>query len=61
MSRICEKCGKGPKAAIKRSHSMIKTKTRKYPNLQTKRIDGKKLTLCTKCIKTLVKVQKKTS
>lgn len=55
MAKICEKCGKGPKASVKRSHAMNKTKIVKYPNLQTKRVDGKKFTLCTKCIKTLIK------
>jgi len=43
MANVCEKCGKRPRASISRSHSMIKTKTVKYPNLQTKRVDGKKL------------------
>ncbi|MBU4332671.1 50S ribosomal protein L28 [Patescibacteria group bacterium] len=55
MSKICDICGKKPKTSISRSHSNIATKRKLYPNLQTKRIDGKKLKVCTRCIKTLNK------
>ncbi|HUT22389.1 MAG TPA: bL28 family ribosomal protein [Candidatus Bipolaricaulota bacterium] len=48
--KSCEICGKGPKKMIKRSHSMQATKTWQYPNLQSKKIDGKKVTLCTSCL-----------
>lgn len=37
------------------SHSNIKTKTRKYVNLQIKRIGSKSYKLCTRCLRTLVK------
>ncbi|MBD3310894.1 MAG: 50S ribosomal protein L28 [Candidatus Magasanikbacteria bacterium] len=51
MSRTCEKCGKGPKKAVTRSHSKIRTLRTQKANLQ--KINGKKL--CTACIRTMVK------
>lgn len=51
MSRVCEICGKGPTVGIKKSHSNIKTKKWVLPNLQTKRIDGKKVKICSSCLK----------
>ncbi|MFZ5365050.1 MAG: 50S ribosomal protein L28 [Patescibacteria group bacterium] len=48
--KSCEICGKGPKVMIKRSHSMQITKTRQLPNLQTKKIGGKRIKICTKCL-----------
>lgn len=59
MSKRCDICGRKPQSAIKRSHSHIATKTRKFLNLQSKKIDGKKLKVCTKCIKTMSKPAKK--
>ncbi len=55
MSSVCQNCGRGPKIAISRSHSNIATKRWQLPNIQTKRIDGKKTNLCTRCIKTINK------
>lgn len=55
MSRTCEVCGRGPLLGATRSHSNIKTKKRKYLNLQTKKIDGKKTKICVKCLKTRIK------
>lgn len=55
MSRRCDICGRKPQASIKRSHAKNATKIRQYLNLQTKRMDGKKLKVCTKCIKTMNK------
>jgi len=55
MSRTCEICGRGPLTSAKRSHSNIKTKTRKYLNLQSKKIDGKTVKVCAKCIKNISK------
>ncbi|KKQ80251.1 MAG: 50S ribosomal protein L28 [Parcubacteria group bacterium GW2011_GWC2_38_7] len=57
MSRICELCGKGPRATTTRSHSRIATKAVQYPNLQIKTIDGKRTKACTRCIKTLAKTR----
>ncbi len=48
----CEICGRKPKKTLKRSHSNIATIRRQYLNLQTKRIKGKKVKICTKCLKT---------
>ena len=55
MARTCEICGRGPLLSATRSHSNIKTKKRKYLNLQTKKIGGKKVKICTKCLKTKFK------
>lgn len=53
MARVCQVCGKGYLATFTRSHSMRKTKTRLYPNLQWMRVEhGKRIKACTKCIKT---------
>ncbi|MEK7496840.1 MAG: L28 family ribosomal protein [Patescibacteria group bacterium] len=56
MSRLCDKCDRGYNKALSRSHSNIKTLKRQYVNLQTKVVAGKRLRICTNCIKTLVKV-----
>jgi large subunit ribosomal protein L28 len=58
MSRTCEICGRGPKTAASRSHSNIKTLKRKYLNLQTKKINGKKVRICTSCLKNKLKAAK---
>ena len=55
MSQFCETCGRGAMSAQTRSHSNIATKTRKYVNLQVKRMGGKTYKLCTRCLRTLVK------
>ncbi|MCX6743647.1 MAG: bL28 family ribosomal protein [Candidatus Parcubacteria bacterium] len=55
MSRTCEICGRGPKTSASRSHSNIKTLKKKYINLQTKKINGEKVKICTSCLKTKVK------
>ncbi len=52
---MCEKCGKGAMKAIKRSHSHRASIRRQKPNLQNKTMDGKKMLLCTSCIKTITK------
>lgn len=52
MSRVCAKCGKGSGTGNKRSHSNIATKRKFKANLQSKKVDGKKVKVCTKCIKT---------
>ncbi|MFH1111527.1 MAG: L28 family ribosomal protein [Patescibacteria group bacterium] len=55
MSRICEKCKRGYNPAVSRSHSNIATLRRQYVNLQYKTINGKRMRICSKCIKTLAK------
>lgn len=56
MSRVCEICGKGAMTGNKVSHSNRKASKTWQVNLQetTMEIDGKvkKVTACTKCIKT---------
>lgn len=62
MARTCDLTGKRRQVNHKVSHSNIKTKTLKQPNLQTKRVydpeTGQtiKLRLSTKAIRTLDKV-----
>lgn len=58
MARRCDLCGRGSTKDAARSHSNIKTNKRQYPNLQSKKIDGKKMSVCTKCLKTMVKKDK---
>ncbi len=56
MSRTCEICGRGTQSGHSRSHSNIATKRKFKINLQTKTIEGKKMRICSRCIKTLNKV-----
>lgn len=57
MAKTCDLCGRGSTKDASRSHSNIKTTKRQYINLQTKQIDGKKMKVCTKCLKTMVKIK----
>lgn len=57
MAKKCDLCGRSATKGAKRSHSNIKTLKRQGINLQTKTIDGKKLKVCTKCLKTMVKMK----
>ena len=57
MARICENCGRGTTSGVSRSHSNIATKRRLYINLQSKKINGKRIKICTNCLKTLAKKQ----
>ena len=57
MARKCSKCGRGPIKGATRSHSNIKTKRRVYVNLQWQKVNGKKMKICTKCLKTLAKAK----
>jgi ribosomal protein L28 len=57
MAKRCDLCGRGSKKGASRSHSNIKTIKRQHINLQTKKIDGKKMKVCTKCLKTMVKMK----
>ena len=51
----CEICGREPLKGHWRSHSNIKTIRRQKLNLQAKKIDGKRMLVCTSCLKTLLK------
>lgn len=53
MSKQCEICNKKPQSGNSVSHSHRKVRRKFYPNLQTKKIEGKKITICTSCIKNL--------
>lgn len=57
MAKACDICGRGATKDAARSHSNIKTNKRQYINLQTKKVEGKKLAVCTKCIKTAAKMK----
>ena len=57
MARVCEKSGRGTGSGGSRSHSNIATKRRLFINLQTKKIDGRRTKICTRCLKTLAKKQ----
>ncbi|MFC1608603.1 50S ribosomal protein L28 [Patescibacteria group bacterium] len=57
MSRNCTICGRGTQSGHSRSHSNIATKRKFKVNIQSKKIDGKKTKVCTKCIKTMSKVE----
>jgi large subunit ribosomal protein L28 len=58
MSVECEICGKKPISGNAVSHSHRKTKRRWLPNLQWMKKDGKRLKVCTKCMKTATKLTK---
>lgn len=57
MARTCDLCERGSTKDASRSHSNIKNVHRQHINLQTKTVDGRKLKVCTKCIKTMAKVK----
>jgi len=55
MSRVCDICGRGSQTGNKVSHSQVKTNRKFAINLQTKKIDGQKKSVCTRCLKTMNK------
>ena len=63
MSKVCEKCGKGPKTGHNVSHSKRRTKRRFLPNLVEKKIldlktgKSEKMKICAKCLRTTLKVK----
>jgi len=56
----CDVCGREPLKGHSVSHSNIKTIRRQKLNLQSKKVDGKRLRVCTRCLKTMVKPAHKT-
>ena len=56
MSRTCEICKRGTTTGNSRSHANNATKRTFKINIQSKKINGKKTKICTKCIKTMSKV-----
>ena len=62
MATRCPTCGKKSMMANKRkllrgNYNPV-NRYRKYPNLQWSRIEGKRIKICTSCIKSLVKTVK---
>lgn len=58
MAKKCDVCGRGSTKDASRSHSNIKTIKRQYLNLQVKKIHGRRLAVCAKCLKTMSKIKK---
>lgn len=56
MSRICEISGKGPKTVNSRSHSNIATKRTQKVNLQTVRINGRRVRVATSTLRTIKRI-----
>lgn len=55
MAKRCDICNRGSKKGANRSHSKTKTLKRQNINLQTKKIGGFELKICTSCLRTLAK------
>lgn len=55
MARRCDKCERGSNRGMSRSHSNIATKRQQFANLQIKTVDGVRMKMCTRCIKTIAK------
>lgn len=60
MAKECEMCGKGtmkinPRKLLRGNLNPV-GKRHSKPNLQKKNIDGEKMTVCTRCIRTMNKV-----
>ena len=58
MAKVCEICERKAVSGNSRSHSNIASKRLMNLNLQSKKIQGKKITVCTSCLKTSKKIQK---
>jgi ribosomal protein L28 len=55
MSKFCESCGRGALTINLRSKSENAVKSRQKVNLQTVKIDGQRVCICTRCKKTMNK------
>lgn len=55
MARLCDRCGRGSNRANSRSHSNIATKREQFANLQSRKIGGMRMTVCTRCLKSMRK------
>ncbi|KKT67973.1 MAG: hypothetical protein UX09_C0001G0003 [Candidatus Uhrbacteria bacterium GW2011_GWE2_45_35] len=51
---MCEACGRGSLSINLRSKSENAVKSRQKVNLQIKKVDGKRVKICTSCMRTLV-------
>lgn len=56
--RSCDLCARGTGVMQKKSHSQVKHKTHQKINVQTKRMDGGSVRLCSKCLKTITLKEK---
>lgn len=56
--RSCDICARGTQVMQKKSHSQAKHKTHQKINVQTKRIEGGSLLLCSKCLRTVAKIER---
>ncbi len=56
MSKVCDRCGKGPVSGNSISHAHNVNKRVFKPNLRNIKIDGVQQKICMKCLKTLSKV-----
>ncbi|MCD4760284.1 50S ribosomal protein L28 [bacterium] len=61
MAKVCQICERRAKSGNTRSHSRVATKRTMGINLQSKKIGGNKILICTSCIRTLNKMKKKTT
>jgi len=59
MARKCDICGRGTQVGLRRSHSNVATKRKLKINLQAATVNGKRMRICTKCLKTLNKKNSK--
>ncbi len=55
MAQVCEVCGRGTTVGNNVSHSQVKTKRTMKINLKSKKMDGKKIKICTSCLRTYKK------
>ncbi|MEY4722944.1 MAG: Ribosomal family [Candidatus Parcubacteria bacterium] len=55
MARLCDRCDRGSNRGNSRSHSNIATKRQQFANLQSRRVGGVSMKLCTRCLKTMSK------
>ncbi|MEK7653249.1 MAG: 50S ribosomal protein L28 [Patescibacteria group bacterium] len=55
MSQTCSICGRGTATGFNVSHSKVKTKRKQKINLKSKKIGGRKIKICTNCLKTMSK------
>ena len=61
MSKICENCNRKAMSGNLRSHSNVSTKRKMQLNLQNKKINNKKMLICTSCLKTINKKQREST
>ncbi len=58
MSKRCDICGREPRKSFTRSHSNIATSRRQFVNLQSRKVEGKQVKICTRCLRTAKKNKK---